>query len=136
MDGIRVLNAREVDPRQLDPLVDYMRAHFDVVCADLTGAQEAHSTQVLRASDGIFLVTGSDHASLEAVGEKMDSLRALNLAGRCGLLLERTPHGRNSVEVEELTGVPVCSLVETAPQISRLAHWLASNTVSEYALAV
>jgi hypothetical protein len=143
VDGMPVLNAREVHPRHLTALLEYARAHFAVVCADLTGAQESHAATVLRASDGIFLVSGSDGASIEGVREKMDWMRSMDLSERCGMLLEHTPHGVSAREAEDLTGTPVCSLIENAHQIQQLATWLASNTAAageresgaEYAVA-
>ena len=141
VDRMPVLNAREVPPRHLAPLLDYARANFSIVCADLTGAQESHELSVLQASDAIFLVSGSDGASIEGIREKMDWLRSADLAERCGILLEHTPHGANAGHVEELTGAPVCSLIETAQHIDQLAAWLAANVgqptrnESEYAVA-
>lgn len=128
VDHMQVLNAREVNPRRLSPLLEYAREHFAIVCADLTGARESHALEVLRASDAIFLVCGSDGASIEGAREKIEWLRSIDLADRCGILLERTPHGVNSAETEELTGIPVCSLVENAAQIENLARWLAANS--------
>ena len=55
---------------QLTALLDYARAHFAIVCADLTGAQESHALSVLRASDGIFVVSGTDGARLKASAKK------------------------------------------------------------------
>jgi hypothetical protein len=143
VDGAEVLNAREVHPRQLPALLDYARAHFPIVCADLTGAQSAHALSVLKQSDGIFLVSGSDGPSIQGIREKMEWLRSIDLGERCGILLEHTPHGVSAVEAEELTGTPVCSLIENAHQIEQLATWLASNTAAleagetdaEYAVA-
>ena len=143
VDGTQVLNAREVPPRQLTRLLDYARSHFAIVCADLTGAQESHALSVLRASDGIFVVAGTDGASIEGIREKMEWLRSIDLGERCGLLMEHTPHGVSASEAEDLTGTPVCSLIETAGQIHQLAKWLASNSSSaagseidaEYAVA-
>ena len=130
VDGIKVLNARNVHPRHLGALLEYARVHFSVVCADLTGAQEMHALPVLQASDGIFLVSGSDHASIEGAREKMEWLRSMDLGQRCGILLERTRHGVGVAETEELTGTPVCSLVENFSQIAQLATWLAANSVA------
>lgn len=135
VDGIQVLNAREVPTRHLAPLLDYAREHFTIVCADLTGAREAHAVQVLRASDAIFIVSGSDAASIEGAREKIEWLRSIDLDDRCGMLLEHTPHGVTAAEVEDSTGVAVCSLVEDAQQIENLARWLASNIVAAPAAA-
>lgn len=142
VDGMQVLNAREVPPRLLPPLLDYARRHFAIVCADLTDAQDSHALSVLKASDAIFMVSGSDGPAIEGVREKMEFLRSVDLAERCGILLEHTPHGISAEEAEDLAGAPVCSLVENARQIEQLATWLAANigrsqgaSESEYAVA-
>lgn len=140
VDRIQVLNAREVHPLHLKGLLEYAREHFAVVCADLTGARETHSLAVLQASDAIFIVSGSDGASIEGAREKIEWLRSSGLDDRCGLLLEHTPHGANAAAVEEQTGIAVCSLVETRAHIEGLARWLAANTAAveaslEYAVA-
>lgn len=131
VDGIQVLNAREVHARQLGPLLEYARENYRVVCADLTGAKEAHALEVLRESKAIFLVARSSHASLESVCEKAAWLRQLDLGERCGLLLDRIPDGISLDEAEDISGVPLCSLVETTAQIAQLARWLLSNTTGE-----
>jgi Flp pilus assembly CpaE family ATPase len=143
VDGISVLNAREVHPQRLPGLLDYARKHFSIVCADLTGAREEHASAVLRASDAIFLVSGSDGASIEGAREKMEWLQSIDLADRCGILLEHTPHGTSAAEVEDLTGIAVSGLVENGAQIRAVARWLAANSPaainavddSEYAVA-
>lgn len=136
VDGVAVLNAREVHPRQLSALLDYARSHYAIVCADLTGAQDSHALSVLKASDGIFLVSGTDGASIEGIREKMEFMRSVDLSERCGILLEHTPHGVSASEAEELTGTPVCSLIENAKQIEQLATWLASNSAGAVAVEV
>jgi Flp pilus assembly CpaE family ATPase len=127
VDGVTVLEANEVHPQQLRPVLEYARSHYSVVCADLTSARESFALEVLRASDGIFLVAGSDPQSLEGARDKRDWLRSLDLADRCGLLLSREREGANPSEAEEITGVPVCSLIETEKQIDNLAAWLAAG---------
>ena len=134
VDGIPVLNGRAVEPRQLGRLIEYARRHFHIVCADLTGARESHAAEILRAADGIFVVSGSDGSSLEGVREKLEWLRSLGRAEECGLLLEHTPHGKTVAEAEQQTGIPVCSLVENAAQIEQLATWLACNALASNSL--
>lgn len=143
VDGMDVLEANEVHPNQLPAVLEYARAHYSVVCADLTSARESFALEVLRASDGIFCVAGSDMQSLEGVRDKLDWLRSLDLGERCGLLLAREPEGANPGEAEDITGVPVCSLIETEKQLKHLAAWLASgldrefdSSALEYAVAV
>lgn len=128
--GMPVLDAREVHPRQMRGVLDYARAHYHIVCADLSDASAAHAAEVLRASDGIFLVSGSDPASIEGIREKTEWLSSINLADRCALLLRRTANGAGAREMEELTDLPVCSLIETAEQLGQLATWLAADTVA------
>ena len=128
--GLKILDACETQPRQIGGLMDYARANYATICADLTGAREPHALEVLRASDAIFIAAGSDHASLEGVREKAAWLRSIDLADRTALLLERTPDGPGADEVEERTGLPVCSLIETPAHMEQLARWLASHTAS------
>ena len=131
VDGVEVLNAREVHGRQLGPLLEYARQHYRIVCADLTGAKEAHALEVLRASEAIFLVASSVHRSLEGVCEKASWLRQIDLGERCALLLDRVPQGVSLEEAEDITGVPLCSLVETRAHIEQLARWLTVNTAPQ-----
>jgi hypothetical protein len=141
VDGIEVLNAREVHARQLAPLLEYAREHYRIVCADLTEAKESHALEVLLASEAIFLVSSSRHASLEGVCEKTSWLRQIDLGARCALLLDRDPNGVSPREAEEITGLPLCSLVESASHIQQLASWLMACTdtaeeAAEEALAI
>ena len=143
VDGLGVLGARDVQPRQLGQLIESAREYYAFVCADLSEAKEPHQLEVLRASDGIFLVSNSDRASLLAVREKSESMRLIGSSERCGLLLTRDPNGVSASEAEDITGVPVCSLIDTPAQIEVFAGWLASSARTgrqapalEYALAV
>jgi hypothetical protein len=130
-DAVDVLEAREVHPRQLAQALDYARENYAFVCADLTGAKQAHALEVLRASDGIFLVANSSPASLAGVRAKVAWLRSIDLGECCGLLLERVAKGASASEAEDLTGLPVSSLIENEKQIGQLACWLAVNHRTE-----
>jgi Flp pilus assembly CpaE family ATPase len=127
-DGFDMLDASDVNPRELSPLLDYARENYQVVCADLTGAREPQSAQTLRASDAIFVVSGSDRASLESVREKVEWLHSLNVDERCALLLQHEPTGVSAADAEEISGLPVCSLIDSEQQIAQLAHWLVANS--------
>jgi hypothetical protein len=130
-NGHDVLDAREVNPRQLESVLDYAREHYALVCADLSGAREAHAVEVLRQSDAVFVVGATDAASIEMVRDKADWLRSLDLEDRCGLLLWRTPQGASALEAEDLTGLPVCGIVtEGGVQVEQFAAWLASHRES------
>lgn len=129
-EGLTILDAREIHPRQMRGVLDYARAHYHIVCADLTDASEVHAGEVLRAADGIFLVSESDPASVEGVREKSEWLRSIDLGEQCALLLRRSAKGAGARDMEELTGLPVCSLIENAEQIRQLATWLAADTLA------
>jgi hypothetical protein len=125
--GIEVLDAREVYPRQLKRLLEFAQQKYKMVCADMTEAKEAHSLETLRASECIFIVSHSDRASLEMAREKREWLKSIDLSDQCGLLLDRVPGGVTSEQAEDITGLPMCSLVDRSEYIQRLAGWLASE---------
>jgi hypothetical protein len=125
--GLDILDAREVYPRQLRRVLDFARQKYRVVCADVTGAKEAHSLETLRASECIFIVSPSDRASLEMAREKRQWLQSIDLAEQCGLLLDRVPGGVSAEEAEEITGLPMCSLVDRNEFIDRFAGWIAAE---------
>lgn len=127
--GIQVLHAREVHPCHLGPLLDYAREHYTIVCADLTGAPEAHAVEVLRASAAIFVVGSAQPSSIEGVCEKASWLRRIDVADQSALLLDRVPHGLSRDEAEEITGLPLCGFVENDAHIRQLATWLMASAV-------
>jgi hypothetical protein len=129
-EDLDVLDAREVHPRELARLLDFARDNYAAVCADVTGAREAHALEVLRASDGIFLVGGTDDASIEGLREKTAWLKSIDLDDRCGLLVRRSDGGAEPEQVEDLTGLPVSGLIETDGHMITLARWLAANVIA------
>jgi hypothetical protein len=125
--GMEVLDASEVYPRQLRRVLEYAQRKYRIVCADVTDAKEAHSLETLRASECVFIVSHSDRQSLEMAREKRDWLQSLDLADQCGLLLDRVPGGLTVDNAEQITGLPMCSLVDRTEYIERLAGWLISE---------
>jgi hypothetical protein len=125
--GIEVLDAREVYPRQLKRVLEYAQQKYRIVCADVTEAKESHSLETLRASECIFIVSHSDRASLEMAREKKEWLQSIDLSEQCGLLLDRVPGGVSSEQAEDITGLPMCSLVDRGEYIERLAGWLVAE---------
>jgi len=125
--GVEVLDAREVYPRQLRRVLEYAQQKYRVVCADITDAKEPHSLETLRASECIFIVSHSDRASLEMAREKREWLKSMDLADQCGLLLDRVKGGLTSEQAEDITGLPMCSLVDRGEYIERLAGWLVAE---------
>jgi hypothetical protein len=122
--GLEVLDAREVYPRQLRRVLEYAQQKYRVVCADMSEAKEQHSLETLRASECIFIVSHSDRASLEMAREKREWLQSIDLAEQCGLLLDRVQGGVSSEEAEDITGLPMCSLVDRPEYIERLGGWI------------
>ncbi|HVO96675.1 MAG TPA: hypothetical protein VMT15_01345 [Bryobacteraceae bacterium] len=127
--GLEILDAGEVYPRQLPRVLDYARRSYRTVCFDLSNAKEVQATETLRASECVFIVSYSDVRSLQMARDKKDWLKAIGIADQCGLLLERVPGGVISEQAEEITGLPVCSLVDRQEHIERFAGWLASEEV-------
>jgi hypothetical protein len=140
LDGLDVLDAPEIDPAQLRQLLEYTRESYAVICANLAYSRKPAAMEVMRASDAIFLVADSDPVSLAKASEKAEWMRSMGLADQCGLLLRKTPRGVNPNEAEECTGIPLCSLIDSAGQLEQLAVWLSaahgSSRCREYALAV
>jgi hypothetical protein len=93
----------------------------------MSDAKDAHALETLRASECIFIVSQSDRASLEMAREKKEWLRSIDLADQCGLLLDRVPGGLTVDNAEEITGLPMCSLIDRGEYIERLAGWLAAE---------
>jgi hypothetical protein len=81
----------------------------------------------LDASEAIFIVADSSRGSLNSAREKISGLRSADLLERCALLLYRVPGGVTISEAEDITGLPLCSLVETEYQIAQLGRWLLAN---------
>lgn len=125
--GIEVLDAREIYPRQLRRVLEYAQQKYKIVCADLSEAKDAHALETLRASECIFIVSQSDQASLEMAREKKDWLQSIDLSEQCALLLDRVPGGVSIERSEEITGLPMCSLIDRGEYVERLAGWLASE---------
>jgi hypothetical protein len=125
--GVEVLDAREIYPRQLRRVLEYAQQKYKVVCADITDAKEPHSLETLGASECIFIVSHSDRASLEMAREKKEWLKSMDLSDQCGLLLDRVKGGLTSEQAEDITGLPMCSLVDRGEYIERLAGWLVAE---------
>jgi hypothetical protein len=125
--GLEVLDAREVYPRQLRKVLEYAQQKYRVVCADISEAKDSHSLETLRASECIFIVSHSDRASLEMAREKKEWLQSIDMSDQCGLLLDRVPGGVTSEQAEDITGLPMCSLVDRHEFIERLGGWIVAE---------
>ncbi len=127
--GLEVLDAGEVYPRQLPRILNHARLSYRTVCADLSHAKEFQSMETLLASECVFIVSQSDVASLRLARDKKEWLQSKGIGDQCGLLLERVPGGVSAEQAEEITGLPMCSLVDRQNYIERFAGWLASEEV-------
>jgi Flp pilus assembly CpaE family ATPase len=135
-NGLDVLSAPDVNPRELAPLLDRARENYGIIAVDVSEANAAQSSHVLRVSEAIFLVSGSARASLENVRERMQALHSIHAEERCALLLYREPDGVSAVEAEQMTGLPLCSFVDEETQVAQLGRWLAANAQHTEALAL
>jgi hypothetical protein len=118
------LEAREAHPREIRRLLDVASRRYTVTCADLTQAKEVVALEVLRRSDAIFLVSTSDLASVNLVQFKVAWLQSLELEQNCGLILLRVPGGVSAPAAEELTGLPVCALLDDDTNVDHFAAWV------------
>jgi hypothetical protein len=125
--GMEVLDAREIYAHQLQRVLEFAQRKYRIVCADLTGAKDTHALETLRASECVFLVSHSDRASLEMAREKREWLESINMADQCGLLLDRVSGGLSAEDAEEITGLPMCSLIDSPEYIKRFAGWLSAE---------
>ena len=119
------LEAHEVPPSQIPGLLNHVRRLYEVTSADLTGAMEIAAFEVLAHADSIFLVSGTDAASLELVKRKQAWLHSIGLVENTALLLHRTRGGASPADFEDQAGLPVCGLIDKRDGIRRLAMWLA-----------
>lgn len=127
-NGLDVLLAPDVNPGELATRLKGVRENYDILCVDLSGATPAQASEVVRASEAIFFVTGSSDAALQAVREKLEIWHSLEPEDRSALLLFHQPGGLAAPEAEDVTGLPMCSFVDTTPQIVQLAAWLSQIT--------
>jgi len=125
-DGLDILDASDVPPRQFHTVLDFARSRYAAVCADLTSAKAPFAVEMMRASESIFLVAAPDRASLEIAHERMRWLDSLGVADRCGLVLDHTP-GKRLANAESLVGIPLCGLVSDGRYIEGLARSIAAQ---------
>lgn len=120
------LETREAHPREIPRLLDHARMRYGVTCVDLTGATQVAALEMLRHADSIFVVAASDAASLKMANYKAEWLRSLQLEQNSALLIQRVPGGVAVPDAEDLTGLPVCALVDQTAELDRLAAWLSA----------
>jgi hypothetical protein len=105
--------------------LEQARRRFDVILADVSQASPSETEQLMRHADAIFFLARAEPGSLHLLRDRLSVLRRWGVQGKCGMLLIPVPNGLRPDLAEELTDLPVCSLVETASQLKQLAGWLA-----------
>ena len=127
------LEARDAHPRNIRRLLECARDRYSLTCADLSEARESAALEVLGNSDSIFLAGNSDPLSLEMARHRAEWLRSLGLAERAALLLKRVPGGLNGADAEDLTGLPVCAILDSGNELRSLAKWIAGPVLPQQA---
>ena len=87
--GGRANPRRPLMPAHVRPMLEYAVDRYSVICADLTGNWEAFALEVLRQSEGIFLVCCTDLCSIRLAQERMRLLEQFDLGRRVGILVNR-----------------------------------------------
>ena len=100
---------------------------FTITCADLSDADPGQAAFAVNLSEAIFVISGTDAASIEDAREKADWLRSVKREDCCGLILLPSPGGANARDAERTTGLPVCAVIREETHIDRLARWIAED---------
>ena len=96
----------EADPL---PVLALARAQYSVICADLGTNFCSLSTEFLRQSRQVFLVTTPDLTAMHLAAAPMARLSEMGLRDRVTVLLNRKPHHRGMLsneQVSEILGHP------------------------------
>lgn len=115
-----VIHGGRLNPRQvftahhITQLLASVSGRYTAICADLTGAMESYSIELLRRSRYILLVSTTEPPSLQLAREKLDFLGTLGLLTRTKVLLTRGPGSSapNTPVVEAKFGMPVESVFD------------------------
>ncbi|HEV2471896.1 MAG TPA: hypothetical protein VGS41_04480 [Chthonomonadales bacterium] len=102
-----------------------------IVCMDLSDADPAEASEVIKVSEAVFLVSATDPASIEDACAHAAWLhylmRSLQRDDACGLLFVPTPGGIPEVEAERRIGLPMCGVFRSADHTAQLARWIAQD---------
>lgn len=126
-NGCEVLDASQAEPQETKRLLDFARQRYDIVSVNLAGAREGHFIEAVKESTSVFFVSASDRESISTVCDKLAGLRSLRLESTAALLLDRVPGGLATDAIEDITGIPVCSLIDSIALVDRVAIWLAAE---------
>jgi pilus assembly protein CpaE len=100
-----------ISASQLEPVLDFARRSYSVICADIADAFDERSTVVLREASSIFMVTTPDLASLRLAKLKAACLRKLEWDDKARLVINRVNSRMELTigEIEKIVGLPVCA---------------------------
>ncbi len=100
-----------------------------VTCLDLADASAHEAREALRMSEAAFVVATSDAASVEDARAQaawmLPTLRGQGQDAACGLLLVPVQGGLPPAEAEKRIGLPLCGVLKTANQMTRVARRIA-----------
>jgi hypothetical protein len=100
---------------------------FTITCADLSHANPGQEWLAVSMSEAIFVVTSTDPVSMDDAREKTAWLRAVKRDDCFGLVLLPSPGGATSRQAEDITGLPVCAVIQKDSDIAQLACWIAQE---------
>jgi len=99
-----------IDPADLQQVLAFARARYEVICADLASAVDQWSIHLMRESRRIFLVTSPEVASVHLAQARVKSFRELGLLDRVNLVVNRKDYRRGHLDdnvIAEAVGIPV-----------------------------
>jgi pilus assembly protein CpaE len=98
-----------LDLQQLRQWLAFVRRHYRVICADLSGNMERYSLELMQEAKKIFLICTPEIPSLHLADEKFRYLQKLDLGDRVQLILNRSQKRSiiGTQEIEQLLGLPI-----------------------------
>jgi Flp pilus assembly CpaE family ATPase len=105
---------RRVSSKEMDHILGFARANYDVMCVDLPGASSELYESVLEQSDQVFIVCTPEVSSVHLVRRRLELLREMKLADRARVIYNRCEPGSplNRVDVEDVLGTKVYAMID------------------------
>ena len=134
VNAMRVYLPSEAGVRNvlLADFLDDPEAHVEpqpltITCADLRCAAAGAAAFTARLSEAIFVVSTTDEYSLREARQATEWLRSLKREACSGLVLLPVPGGVTATRAEQITGLPVCSVVRERADLTQLAGWISQD---------
>jgi Flp pilus assembly CpaE family ATPase len=108
----------ELDSSRIRMLFEFARRRYKIIFADLSGALEAFSTDILRQSRRILFVVEPDLACIHLAREKMRFLEGLELSDRIALVINkwRKDAPLTIADIESVLGIPAEATISDSPE--------------------